>query len=54
MLVAGFRYGSPVRIGHLSEVDVFVTDQLASEPLVALCREHAVRVVEVGTSQDEG
>lgn len=44
---------APVRIGHLREVDVFVTDRLDSPPLTELCREHAVRVVEVGTSTDE-
>ncbi|MDJ1160142.1 DeoR/GlpR family DNA-binding transcription regulator [Chelatococcus sp. SYSU_G07232] len=44
---------APVRIGHLSEIDVFVTDALASAPLRELCREHGVEVVEVGTSEDE-
>lgn len=43
---------APVRIGHLSEVDVFVTDRLASPGLRALAREHAVRVVEVGGVED--
>ncbi len=39
---------APVRIGHLSEVDVFVTDALPSSPLRALCADLGVRLVEVG------
>jgi DeoR family transcriptional regulator, glycerol-3-phosphate regulon repressor len=38
---------APVRIAHMSQVDLFVTDELASEPLRQLCREHRVEVVEV-------
>ena len=37
---------APVRIGHLSDVDVFVTDRLPSERLAAVCEAHSVRVVE--------
>ena len=39
---------APVRIGHLGEVDVFVTDALPSEPLRELCRARHVTLVEVG------
>jgi DeoR family glycerol-3-phosphate regulon repressor len=45
---------APVRIGHLSEVDIFVTDELKSPELRALCRSHGVRVVEVGASEGGG
>jgi DeoR family glycerol-3-phosphate regulon repressor len=37
---------APVRIGHLSEIDVFVTDRLVSGPVADICRTHGVRVVE--------
>lgn len=45
MLVADamkFTRSAPVRIGHLSDVDVFVTDQAPPEPVVALCRDRGV------------
>ncbi len=45
---------APVRIGHLSEVDVFVTDSLPSPALRALCAELQVRLVEVGRSAPTG
>lgn len=37
---------APVRIGHLSQVQVFVTDQLASSKLRALCATHGVKLLE--------
>lgn len=37
---------APVRIGHLSDVDVFVTDRITSSRLTSVCDKHAVRVVE--------
>ncbi len=37
---------APVRIGHISEVDVFVTDRLESAALGSVCEAHGVRVVE--------
>jgi DeoR family transcriptional regulator, glycerol-3-phosphate regulon repressor len=39
---------APVRIGHLQEVDVFVTDALPSADLRQLCATHQVEVIEVG------
>ena len=33
-----FTRSAPVRIGHLSQVDVFVTDQPPPEPIVELCQ----------------
>jgi DeoR family transcriptional regulator, glycerol-3-phosphate regulon repressor len=37
---------APVRIGHMSEIDAFVTDQLASAKLRDVCNTHGVKVVE--------
>jgi DeoR family glycerol-3-phosphate regulon repressor len=37
---------APVRIGHVGEIDVFVTDALTSPRLSALCEKHDVQVVE--------
>ncbi|MEO8667660.1 MAG: DeoR/GlpR family DNA-binding transcription regulator [Bauldia sp.] len=41
-----FERSAPVRIGHISQIDVFVTDQLLSAPVAELCRTHGVRVIE--------
>jgi DeoR family transcriptional regulator, glycerol-3-phosphate regulon repressor len=41
-----FERSAPVRIGHISQVDVFVTDELSSAPVAELCRAQGVRVVE--------
>ncbi|HEX2558813.1 DeoR/GlpR family DNA-binding transcription regulator [Phenylobacterium sp.] len=37
---------APVRIGHIGEVSVFVTDRLASPALHSVCESHGVRVVQ--------
>ncbi len=39
-----FERTAPVRIGHLSELDFFVTDQPLHPTLDQICREHDVRV----------
>ena len=47
MLVADamkFTRTAPVRIGQLSDVDVFVTDRAPPEPVVALCADKGVRL----------
>jgi DeoR family glycerol-3-phosphate regulon repressor len=44
---------APVRIGHLQEVDVFVTDTLPSAGLRELCTAHQVEVIEVGARSSE-
>ena len=52
-----FARSAPVRVAHLSEVDVFVTDRLPSQAVADLCRTHAVEVVEAGgplDGEDEG
>ena len=43
---------APVRIGHLSEIDTVITDELASPVLRELCRTESVEVIEVGASVD--
>lgn len=50
MLVADsskFARSAPVEVGHLSEVDILVTDRLDAEA-AALCAQHGVAVVEAG------
>ena len=37
---------APVRIGHMSEIDIFVTDRLSSTPLKLVCETHGVQIVE--------
>ena len=47
MLVADgmkFTRTAPVRIGHLSDVDTFVTDRTPPEPIVELCRDSGVHL----------
>lgn len=39
---------APVRIGHIGEVSVFVTDKVASAALLSVCETHEVRVVQAG------
>jgi DeoR family glycerol-3-phosphate regulon repressor len=54
MLVADrlkLERAAPIRIGHLAEIDVFVTDELPSAPLRALCKSEAVQLVEVGGAE---
>jgi len=45
-----FERTAPVRIGHISQIDVFVTDQIVSGPVADLCRAHGVRIVEARRS----
>jgi DeoR family transcriptional regulator, glycerol-3-phosphate regulon repressor len=39
---------APVRIGHLSDVDIFITDEIASPAIADVCRAANVEVIEVG------
>jgi DeoR family glycerol-3-phosphate regulon repressor len=43
-----FERTAPVRIGHLSDIDVFVTDEIPSSMVADACRTHNVQVVETG------
>jgi DeoR family glycerol-3-phosphate regulon repressor len=48
-----FNRSAPVRIGHLSDIDVLVTDRLPSPEIAALCAEHGVEVVETSGTESE-
>ncbi len=39
-----FTRSAPVRIGHLSQVDVFVTDAIPPDPIVELCARESVQI----------
>src|SRR5271170_3429873 len=43
-----FSRSAPVRIAHLSEIDVFVTDSLPSNEIAEMCRLCDVEVIETG------
>jgi len=43
---------APVRIGHMSEIHAFVTDQLNSAKLREVCNTHGVKVVEAAKVDD--
>jgi DeoR family glycerol-3-phosphate regulon repressor len=43
-----FARSAPVRVAHLSEIDIFVTDRLPSPAIAEMCRLHGVQVVETG------
>ncbi len=43
-----FSRSAPVRVAHLSEIDMFVTDRLPSAAIADLCRVNGVEVVEAG------
>jgi len=56
LLVAdSLKYGrsAPVRIGHLSDIDHFVTDATPPESLLRICAEHHVAVDIAGESAPE-
>lgn len=41
------KRNAPVRIGHISQVDTFITDRVKDEALLAACKEADVEVIEV-------
>jgi DeoR family transcriptional regulator, glycerol-3-phosphate regulon repressor len=43
-----FSRSAPVRIGHMSDIDVFVTDRAPPETVVDLCRHKGVQLEVVG------
>ncbi|HEX4766752.1 MAG TPA: DeoR/GlpR family DNA-binding transcription regulator [Lichenihabitans sp.] len=43
-----FARSAPVRVAHLDDVDMLVTDRLPSTAVADLCRQHGVEVVEAG------
>jgi DeoR family transcriptional regulator, glycerol-3-phosphate regulon repressor len=48
-----FERNAPVRIAHLSDIDVLVTDRMPPDPIVAICREAGVRI-EVAEEDTQG
>jgi DeoR family glycerol-3-phosphate regulon repressor len=49
-----FTRTAPVRIGHLSDVDIFVTDRAPPEPVAELCKHSGVRLeIADGTDDDD-
>ncbi len=47
-----FERTAPVRIGHISQVNTFITDNCPSEAFRALCREGGVELVETGAQAE--
>ena len=43
-----------MRIAHISQIQVFVTDHLPSERLRAICAEHSVQVIEKMADENRG
>jgi DeoR family transcriptional regulator, glycerol-3-phosphate regulon repressor len=43
-----FSRTAPIRIGHMSEIDIFVTDRLPTRAVADMCRECDVEIVETG------
>ncbi len=48
-----FERKAPVRIGHLSQVDTFVTDRVSNTAIRDICSEADVRLLEVGISDSD-
>jgi DeoR family transcriptional regulator, glycerol-3-phosphate regulon repressor len=46
-----FSRSAPVRIGHISQVDVFVTDQTPPDAISDLCRDNGVRLEVVDVAE---
>jgi len=42
---------APVRIGHISDVDTYITDRIGSPRLASACESHGVRVIETAERQ---
>jgi len=40
-----FERSAPVRIGHISQLATFVTDQPVSPEIAAICHENNVRLI---------
>ncbi|HQT47257.1 MAG TPA: DeoR/GlpR family DNA-binding transcription regulator [Acidocella sp.] len=47
-----FSRSAPVRVAHLADIDILVTDRLPSAALAALCQTHNVEVIEVGGPEE--
>lgn len=47
-----FTRSAPVRIGHITDANVFVTDQMPPESVVDVCRQKGVRLEITGTADE--
>jgi DeoR family glycerol-3-phosphate regulon repressor len=47
-----FTRSAPVRIGHITDANVFVTDQMPPEKVVDVCRQKGVRLEITGTADE--
>jgi len=43
-----FERSAPIRVAHMSQIHVFVTDWLSSDPVAQICRAEGVEVIETG------
>ncbi len=48
-----FERSAPVRIGHISQVQSFVTDRCGSEEVRDICHQAGVRLIETAVAADE-
>jgi DeoR family glycerol-3-phosphate regulon repressor len=48
-----FQRRAPMRIGHISQVDTFVTDRCAAEGFAEMLENHKVRLIETNMEQNE-
>ncbi len=48
-----FSRSAPVRIAHLKEVDIFVTDRPPPEPIIDICRHNDVQLEIAGPLDSE-
>jgi len=48
-----FTRSAPVRIGQLSDVDVFVTDRIPPPPIVELCQQSGVKLEIAGSALEQ-
>jgi DeoR family transcriptional regulator, glycerol-3-phosphate regulon repressor len=47
-----FSRSAPVRIGHMSDIDIFVTDRAPPESVIEVCRHKGVRVEVAGDGHE--
>jgi DeoR family transcriptional regulator, glycerol-3-phosphate regulon repressor len=43
---------APIRIGHLNDIDIFVTDEMTSPAIAEVCRTCDVQVIQVGRASE--
>jgi DeoR family glycerol-3-phosphate regulon repressor len=48
-----FERTAPVRIAHISDIDIFVTDHLPEGEFNSICRENGVKTIETQSNREE-